>query len=333
MKNDKKEISVSESRTITVIRTCAMFCIILCHYFAFFEGFEPVSQLLNVGVPIFFIISGFLYGQKRITSALQWYKKQFIKIIIPLYTYYLISGLFLLAVGKFGELNFFEFLKQLLNLQGICGGEIGNIQTGHLWFITFILICYLITPLLQLLREKLNLLKVALLIVVVSFVWIAIILNINNVYFISWFPGILSYIFAYYLAAYWKRDNKKLFVFCGSIVLAFCSVAIRLYVKRIVDHGNEALGQLYDCVFVPYSQCFLAFGLFFILFYTCLKVDRLIASLSKILKVFDRYSYYVYIVHYMFVEGVVALNLFVDNIFIVSLLFVLLTIVYSIVLR
>lgn len=221
MKNDKKEISVSESRTITVIRTCAMFCIILCHYFAFFEGFEPVSQLLNVGVPIFFIISGFLYGQKRITSALQWYKKQFIKIIIPLYTYYLISGLFLLAVGKFGELNFFEFLKQLLNLQGICGGEIGNIQTGHLWFITFILICYLITPLLQLLREKLNLLKVALLIVVVSFVWIAIILNINNVYFISWFPGILSYIFAYYLAAYWKRDNKKLFVFCGSIVLHF----------------------------------------------------------------------------------------------------------------
>ena len=177
-------ISVSESRTITIVRTCAMFFIILCHYFAFFDGLEALSQLLNVGVPIFFIISGFLYGQKRITNIIQWYKKQFVKIIIPLYTYYLISGFFLLLIGKLGELNYFEVLKQLLNLQGICGGKIGNIQTGHLWFITFILICYLITPLLQLFREKLNLLRVALLIVVISIAWIAIILIIKNVYFI-----------------------------------------------------------------------------------------------------------------------------------------------------
>lgn len=326
-------ISVSESRTITIVRTCAMFFIILCHYLAFFDGLEALSQLLNVGVPIFFIISGFLYGQKRITNIIQWYKKQFVKIIIPLYTYYLISGFFLLLIGKFGELNLFEVLKQLLNLQGICGGKIGNIQTGHLWFITFILICYLITPLLQLFREKLNLLRVALLIVVISIAWIAIILNIKNVYFISWFPGILSYIFSYYLAAYWKRDNKKLLIFFGSIVLTIGSVAIRLYVKRIVDNGNESLEHFYDCVIVPFSQCLLAFGLFFILFFTCLKLDRLNASLSKVFKVFDRYSYYVYIVHYMLVEGVVALNLFVDNIFIVSLLFILFTIVYAIVLR
>ena len=85
------EISSIESKIITIIRAIAMVLIILCHYCDYFEGVEFLSQLFNVGVPIFFIISGFLYGQKQINNIKKWYIKQFAKIVIPLYIYYFIS--------------------------------------------------------------------------------------------------------------------------------------------------------------------------------------------------------------------------------------------------
>lgn len=64
MTDCNSRISNVESKIITIIRSFAMVVIILCHYCDYFEGVEFLSQLFNVGVPIFFIISGFLYGQK-----------------------------------------------------------------------------------------------------------------------------------------------------------------------------------------------------------------------------------------------------------------------------
>ena len=326
-------ISDVESRIITIIRTCAMFFIILCHYLAFFDGLEALSQLFNVGVPVFFIISGFLYGQKRIANIGRWYRKQFLKIIIPLYTYYLISGIVLWIIGKLGEIRFIDVIKLLLNLQGICGGKIGNIQTAHLWFITFILICYLITPLLQLLKSKSSFIILTLCIVATSFIWIVIILNIKCFYFISWVPGILSYVFAYFLASFWKRDCRNPIAWICSILLMAISVFIRLVFKCVADNGSIFVNNVYDNVFVPFSQCLLAFGFFFTVYIICANCVRLTSCLSKAFKVFDSYSYYVYIVHYMFIEGVVAVTLFTDNLVIITALFVAGTVLCAIVLK
>ena len=45
-----------------------MFLIVLCHYVSWFPRISWTGQFFNVGVPLFFIISGFLYGSKTIES-------------------------------------------------------------------------------------------------------------------------------------------------------------------------------------------------------------------------------------------------------------------------
>lgn len=98
----ERGITEKESRTISVIRTVAMLSIVMCHYIQWFGRWSFLGQFFNVGVPLFFIISGFLYGQKNIENVWSWYKKQFIKIVIPLYMYYIMVGVILAVIGKMG---------------------------------------------------------------------------------------------------------------------------------------------------------------------------------------------------------------------------------------
>ena len=75
------------SIAITRIVGCVM--IFLCHYVQI-TGNSTIaqsSQFFNVGVFVFFLISGYLYGQKNIGrgNVLQWYRKRLIKIFVPLY--------------------------------------------------------------------------------------------------------------------------------------------------------------------------------------------------------------------------------------------------------
>lgn len=326
-------ISIVESKIITIIRTFAMVLIILCHYCDYFERVEFLSQLFNVGVPIFFIISGFLYGQKQINNVKKWYIKQFAKIVIPLYTYYLVSALVLLALGKLGKVNMLDSIKVLLNLQGLVGGKLGNVQSGHLWFITFILICYLITPALQLLRGRINLIKISILCGALSIIWIAIILSINDFYFITWVPGILCYIFAYFLSTFWQRNHNKLRIWIGITLPMIALIALRFFINRTLTGDANIMNLLYGRVIVPYSQCTLGIWIFFTIYYVCLHYNTLTEKTSSALRVFDKYSYSIYIVHYMFVEGVLSLSHFIENKIIMTIAFVLLTLLYSILLK
>ena len=125
-------MTINESKIIDITRFSAMLLIIACHYVSWIPQISFLGQVFNVGVPLFFIISGFLYGQKEITNSYVWLKNQFIKISVPVYLYYIIFTVILLCTGRVGTLSISDSIKQLLHLKGILGGDIGNIQTGHL---------------------------------------------------------------------------------------------------------------------------------------------------------------------------------------------------------
>lgn len=69
--------------SVSVTRVCAMFFIIICHLGSYF-GLVPVGQFFNVGVPIFFLISGYLYGDKKIFDTGKWIKGRLVRIYVPL---------------------------------------------------------------------------------------------------------------------------------------------------------------------------------------------------------------------------------------------------------
>ena len=60
-----------------------MLFVIICHLGSYF-GLAFVGQLFNVGVPIFYLISGYLYGNAEIKDIRTWLCKRLIRLYIPL---------------------------------------------------------------------------------------------------------------------------------------------------------------------------------------------------------------------------------------------------------
>ena len=119
---EQKAMTERERNAISFIRMLATVSIVLCHFASWDSRLSAVGQFLNVGVPVFFLISGFLYGLKDISKPTQWLLKRCLTVLIPVYLYYLVSGLLLLAIGKLGVIEIKRVLIQMLNLQGFAGG-------------------------------------------------------------------------------------------------------------------------------------------------------------------------------------------------------------------
>ena len=100
----------------------------------------------TVGVQVFLCLSGYLYGRKSIDDELFFYKKQFIKILIP---YYLVVIIAIIAQVIFvrNEISVARIVKTLLCYGTLNGGE-------HLWFVPTILFCYLLTPLFDKINDR-----------------------------------------------------------------------------------------------------------------------------------------------------------------------------------
>ena len=76
-----KALSTSQSNAISIIRVMAMILIVSCHITQGYD--QQIAFILNVGVQIFFLLSGFLYGKIEITSIASFVKKRFVKVYIP----------------------------------------------------------------------------------------------------------------------------------------------------------------------------------------------------------------------------------------------------------
>ncbi len=98
----------------------------------------------NIGVQIFFFMSGFLYSRKDIPDGLVWLKKNVLKIMKP-YWIYLVIILPIIAILAPGEVTPIKAVVAYLGLQGF-GGNLTIEGIGQHWFISYLLICYLITP-------------------------------------------------------------------------------------------------------------------------------------------------------------------------------------------
>lgn len=317
-----------ESGALSVIRTVAMLMIILCHYFVAFVPFPAGAQFMNVGVPIFLILSGYLYGRKTIHHTWQWCKRQVLKIVIPTYVYYVLMMLVLVCIGELGPITPHGILFHFLNLQGFTGeGGFGNVFTGHLWFITFILICYFLTPLLQKLRSRISIGWVCVGLVFLSVLEIFIVLSVGTRAFSGSTPYVFAYIFAYFFTA--KRDGAiSLPAYCGLSVAMLASVVLRLLTKGAADAVQSViLGRVYVNVVAIYTHIILGFWIFFTLYRICQFCAGVVARLQPVLSILGDYSFAVYITHNMLMIGVFNVYGLTGNLLLDTLIFVLLTII------
>lgn len=139
------------------MRIVAMLSIIICHLFQSLQMYE-YSSIFNVGVQVFLLMSGYLYGHKIISNVKVWYFKRWVKIVFPAFVL-LICLLPLYFALSHDSLKWYHLPVYALNLQGfkVITERLGGISINgmqHLWFVTAILVAYFITPLLQRYRES-----------------------------------------------------------------------------------------------------------------------------------------------------------------------------------
>lgn len=297
----------SESNAISLLRSLAMFSIVTCHFLQAMNN--RYCWLFNIGVQVFLAISGYLYGGKRIKSWFSWFEKRFIKLYIP-YSIFLMFCIPFYYLYAPEAISVKSILIYLLDLQGVVATE--NINgLSHLWFMTVIALCYLITPVLQIISKYRIIMPLFILGSLLNFFVFKILITP-----FSWF---FVYILGYLYTA--ERGNRK--------ILISLFVSVVFVWSAIVISWNDILN--YESVL---NQIFHSFSGLLIIICTISVFKRLRLRLNRgVLKFADGYSFEVYLIHHIFILGPFSLMLFTRFELINILIVVILTLLLSMLLK
>lgn len=307
-----------KNASISLIRMVAMLFIIICHIFQTYGN--ELAWWFNVGVQIFLIISGYLYYSKDYDaeSPLNILKKQFKKILIPYY-FWIIIVILIYTFFSPTSLSIFSVINSFF-----CSGTL--VGQGHLWFIPYILFCYIITPYLYWIKNKIrdkNLLQTTL----VWLVIFAIVLFISTLYK-SYFRSeiITCYILGYAIADLFNRfNNIKLITTILIFFIALFLNVIKICLQYVYSIEYNGIAAVFVYYFKSYSHVILGLSIFLMLLYFCKGIKY-----YKILSYSDRYSYEIYLVHALFILSPLNLLFLTDIVWINILISVCSTIICGI---
>lgn len=248
----------------------------------------------NVGVQIFLCISGYLYGQKTVGSIPEFYCKRLRKIYIPYLLTVLPYGLLVFLFAR-DEFKWNTFIYGLFAKATLKGSE-------HLWFIAYILMCYLITPILEAFRDRYLKSRKSMWIFAICSVCITALCfglfigNFNPIWIICY---VIGYSFgANERGGYIRREVLvRLFT---ALSLVFNGIQIYLnYILRI-----NLSGRL-QTIYTQYCNCshvLLGASLFLMMLFIFERM-QFGDSLKKFLDQCDHYSYEIYLVHQLVILG------------------------------
>jgi peptidoglycan/LPS O-acetylase OafA/YrhL len=285
-------IKKKKDQSISLIRVLAMFLIILCHIMQEFPSIRAIGTLFGVGVFTFIFISGFLYGKKDVGNTCDWLIKRLKRILVPFYVFMVF--LFLIRIIFLKQIDFNYYLVYILNIQGFAGGVNG---AEHLWFLSTIMVCYFITPILNKIKSKvISLTKTKLIIALLALIGV----QVFSTYFINKTLGLylcyfILYIFAYFFSSLWNSSisKKGLALFTLIFILA---MILRIVAKIVINRT-----VFYDNVIYLYAQSI--FGVWIFIFVGYFKKIASNDIVSKLVSALDKISFEIYIVHYMFIVG------------------------------
>lgn len=285
--NNKKIIS------IVYVRTLAALMIFICHLL-YISGSFNISMWFNTGVPLFFIISAYLISKRKFNkeTLAVFYIKRIKSIFIPYEIYLLAIVLALYIINKPPSIK--GILMYSLGLAGFA--KEGVLGLGHFWYITVLLICYLIAPIiLNICREKNN---------YKQGIFLCLIITAQFLLFLTWkYPAygihVGTYIFS--LCYFFKRNEKnKKYELKLWIILAILISIIRLILDPIFMEMEYNIYFMYDSLFQPTSRFILAMAIFLIFVYSEGSINILKKKYKKIdliIRNFSESSYEFYLTH------------------------------------
>lgn len=202
------------------------------------------AQIFNIGVSIFIIISGFCFGlQGHICDVKKWYLKRVKRIFIPYELFFiLLAGIYFVKGIQF------DLTKWLSCVLGIQGANVGVLGADQTWFMTPLLLCYLITPAVSAFCDKYGVSKFTKICVLIEVLCIPVVLSFfQRISCFTMGAPVSFYVAAYYLGRNFRNvrwGNKAGIIFGITILTSF---ACRVIVRAVAD-GT----RIYDCITVTY---------------------------------------------------------------------------------
>lgn len=288
-------MSVKKNIAITYLRAMAAVSIFICHIL-FISGFFKTSMWFNTGVPIFFIISGFLMSQKQVVldtaGVAKFYKSRIQKLYLPYAIYVSIVSAVLFLIRKPPDAA--AFFLYLFGAAGFSPKSI--LGLGHLWFMSVLVICYLLTPFFQWGWEERNkktrlaILWIVLIVQFIVFIWAG---------YPSYGVHIGCYTFAYFTCrgAGWTRGKKE--CICWGIAALVFS-AVRLVMDPIFMAADSAIYYYYDALFQPLARFILAMWIFQMMLAGTERIEKWARShcrLNYCMQVLSESSFEIYLTH------------------------------------
>jgi peptidoglycan/LPS O-acetylase OafA/YrhL len=296
------EISGAESHALVIVRNVATFMIVLCHICEEIPGLGMFAQVFNVGIYVFFVLSGYLYGRKNVSGNAKWLVQRFLRLMLPCYCYYLVSYLLLMAMDEAVSLQLDGIILAVFDLQGFILRGLGGVVIPHLWFMSHIMVCYLLTPLFGHLKRRNKRIEQVLLPLIVVAAQIGFSAVFGGVY--VHLAGILAYYLAYLFADSIRNwTGKQAALLCMTALAAMC-----LRIFFIVSGLDDRYAAVYEILVVPYGQLLFGSAVFVTI---CLFVMKIYSAgahtkWKRMMQVISEYSIDIYIVHYSILVGCFA---------------------------
>lgn len=279
----------------------------------------------NVGVEMFLFLSGYLYGRKDKLDTVQFYKKGFPKILVDYYIFITV----MLLIMYFSPL--LDIDSSTINALASISGTAPGLE--HLWFISTILFCYILTPIFY-----------SVIVAIgqhntwggwIKFLLFLLLVHEIVIRFLSSFrpPTLNCYVLGMIYSQIENRRRTDICIF-HLITILLCTIMIPIQFR--LDYwphepltGYFAANYSYFC---GYGHVFLGIVIIFIFRSLYKKVGHLIIS-HPILDWSDKYSYDVYLTHHVFIQSAFGCVEYINNRLVALPLAVFLTVIASVVLH
>ena len=314
---------------ITLLHLIGAIMILLCHFFQKAKIYM-LGELFITGVPLFLFVSGFLVGLKKEIDK-KWLSKRAKRILVPYYLW-IIPCILILWIENKSYVKGTQFLFLFTNIQGLNYLHWGNptysavAGLGHLWFVTEIMVCSVLS---LIFNKLLNIEKITK--KQWFFIFIALILAVQPLLLLL-FKIQTSYIITFFLgcavAKLGCRINDRVFASVTGIFIVINS--IRMILMFVID-GT----LLYDGYIALLSFAVTGIWIFFFIFWLSMKMPNIInrTANNKIISYLSEISYEIYIVHMWFLNGVWQVSRWVKNAVLSDIVVTILTVIFSIILH
>ena len=316
-----------------VLLHCVGMLMILFAHIAHANGYMNVGELLITGVPLFLFVSGFLVGVKPVPHNMAWLARKAKRILVPYYVL-LIVVLILYLILQTEPFQIEQWIILFTDLQGLTNFLFYNDITGyysplaqgigHFWFVTIIMLCYLLVPLFEKVCEFEFWKKHSIAILLTTILGLQPILLFYNVQ--------INAIVVFFLGYLCARNGVQM---TGKRFIVMTFAMILLFGCRLITRNYYDDTVIYNRYIAAISNNAIGLWIVALFFYLRIRMPKIIDGIAswKFVLWLESIIYEIYLVHHILIKGSWSIYRYVDNSVIATIIVIMITTLFSIVLQ